>query len=128
MKCLDATFCIDLSKGVPEALAKAQELAKSGERLAIPAPALTEFLVGAFHLGGHRLSQALELASDLEVLDVTEPIATEAARIGGECLRRGQSVGAIDLLIASTARHHHAQLLSRDADYARIPGINLETY
>jgi predicted nucleic acid-binding protein len=128
MKCVDSTFCIDLSKGSPGALAKAEELSKTGERLAIPAPALTEFLVGAFHQGGRRLAQALEYISELEVLDVTEPISFDAARLGGECSRRGEAVGTLDLLIASTAKHHHAPLLSRDSDLARIPGLTLETY
>ncbi len=128
MKCLDSTFCIDFANGVPEALAKAEELSAIGERLAIPAPALTEFLVGAFYQEGRRLAQALEFVSELEVLDVTEPISVDAARLGGECARRGEMVGTIDLLIASTAKHHHAHLLSRDKDFARIPGLTLETY
>lgn len=128
MKCVDSTFCIDLAKGTAGAVAKAGELSKTGERIAIPAPALTEFLVGAFHQGGKRLAQALEYVSELEVLDVTESISIDAARLGGECARRGEAVGTLDLLIASTAKHHHAALLSRDSDFARIPGVTLETY
>jgi predicted nucleic acid-binding protein len=128
VKCLDSTFCIDLAKGSPDALAKADELSKAGERLAIPAPALTGFLVGAFHQGGRRLSQALEFVSELEVLALTEPISVDAARLGAECARRGEAVGTVDLLIASTAKHHHVPLLSRDRDFARIPGLTLETY
>ncbi len=88
MKCLDSTFCIDFANGIPEALAKSCRAFGPGERLAIPAPALTEFLVGAFHQGGRRLSQALEFVSELEVLDVTETISVDAARLG-ECSRRG---------------------------------------
>lgn len=128
MKCVDASFCIDLANGNPGAVAKAADLSKIGERLAIPAPALTEFLVGAFHQGGRRLSQALELVSELDVLDVNEPISIEAARAGGECARRGETVGTMDLLVAATARHHHAHVLSRDSDFARISGVILETY
>jgi tRNA(fMet)-specific endonuclease VapC len=128
VKCIDSTFCVDLAKGSPGALAKAGELSQAGDRLAIPAPALTEFLVGAFHQGGRRLAQALEYIAQLEVLDVTEPISIDAARLGGECSRRGEAVGTLDLLIAATAKHHHAPLLSRDSDFARIPGLILETY
>ncbi|MFZ1023214.1 MAG: type II toxin-antitoxin system VapC family toxin [Thermoplasmata archaeon] len=128
MKCLDSTFCIDLVMGSKDAAAKAEELSTAGERLAIAAPALTEFLVGAFHQGGKRLRQALEFVSELEVLDVTEPISVDAARMGAECIRRGEAVGTLDLLIAATAKHHHASLLSRDRDYSRIAGLTLETY
>lgn len=128
MKCLDSTFCNDLVNGTREAVEKAKELSEAGERLAIPAPALTEFLVGAFHQGGKRLTQALDFVSELEVLDVTEAISVDAARMGGECTRRGEAVGTLDLLIAATAKHHHATLLSRDRDFARISGLVLETY
>lgn len=128
MKCLDSTFCIDLANGLEAARAKAAELSQAGERLSIPAPALTEFLVGAFHQGGTRLKQALALASELEVLDVTEPICVDAARLGAECARRGSPVGTLDLLIAATAKHHHAPLLSRDKDFSRIPNLTIETY
>jgi len=128
MKCLDSAFCIDFANGIPGAVSKAGDLAKSGERLAIPAPALTEFMVGAFHQGGRRLAQALEFSSELEVLDLTEPISIQAARIGGECARRGAPVSTIDLLVAATAIHHHASVISRDTDFARVPGLMLETY
>ncbi len=128
VKCLDSAFCIDFANGEPRALRKAEDLSAQGDRLAIPAPALTEFLAGAFHQGGRRLDQAFRFVAELEVLDVTEPIAVEAARLGGECLRRGQPVGTLDLLIAATAKHHHAQLLTRDADFARVSGLILETY
>ena len=128
MKCLDPAFCLDLEKREPGAVAKADELSRSHEPLAIPAPALTEFLIGAFHQGGRRLAQAMEFAAQLEVLDVNETIAIDAARLGGECLRRGAAVGAMDLLVTATARHHRAAVLSRDRDFARVPGVALETY
>jgi len=128
VKCVDSAFCIDLVNGVPGAVTKSRELTESGERIGIPAPALTEFLVGAFHQGGRRLSQALSLVAELEVLEITESIAVEAARAGGECSHRGEMVGTMDLLVAATAKHHHAHILSRDTDFARIGGVTLETY
>jgi tRNA(fMet)-specific endonuclease VapC len=128
VRCLDSTFCIDLANGSPAAVANAEELSEMGERRAMPAPALTEFLVGAFHQGAKRLSQALEFVSEREILDVTEPISVDAARMGGECSRRREPVGTLDLLIASTAKHHHARLLSRDRDFGRIPRLTLEAY
>ncbi len=128
MYCLDSTFCIDLANGRPGAVDKSRELDGRGERLAIPAPALTEFLVGAFARGGRQLVQALELASQLEVWEITEGIAIDAARLGGECARRGTPVGAIDLLVAAAARHHGAIVLSTDEDFSRIPGTVVETY
>jgi len=128
MHCLDSSYCIDLARGLPAARAKAQELEQRGDQLAIPAPALAEFLVGAFSQGGRRLADALDFVSQLATLEVTEPIAMDAARLGGECVRRGQTVGTMDLLVAATARHHRAVVLTRDPDFARIPGVSTETY
>ena len=128
MKCLDSTFCIDLLKGQPAARARADELARMGERLAIAAPAVTEVLVGAFRQGGRRLSQALEFFAELEVLDVDEGITIEAARAGGECLRRGEPVVTTDLRMAATTKKHHDWLVSRDRGFAQIPGLTLEPY
>jgi tRNA(fMet)-specific endonuclease VapC len=128
MRCLDTTFCIDLANGVPAARAKVEELEKQGDLLAIAAPALTEFLIGAFSQGGKRLTRAMEFVAQLQTLDVTEPIAMDAARLGGECVRRGEAVAVMDLLIAATARHHRAIVLTRDPDFSRIPGLSTETY
>jgi predicted nucleic acid-binding protein len=128
MHCLDSTFCIDFARGLPAAKAKVAELEKARERLSIPAPALTEFLTGAFSQGGKRLLSALEFVSHLETLEVSESIALDAARLGGECIQRGDAVATIDLLIAATARHYGAILLSRDSDFSRIPGITVQTY
>lgn len=128
MYCLDSTFCIDLANGTNAAITKARDLDSRKERLALAAPGLTEFLVGAFAQGGKRLASALELVSQLEILDVTESIAVDAARMGGECARRGTPVGNIDLIVAAVAKHHRATVLTRDADFSRIPGIVVEMY
>jgi hypothetical protein len=65
VKGLDSTFCDNFAKGVPEALSNAEELRGLDEPLAIPAPALTEFLVGAFYQGGRRHSRAPEFIAEL---------------------------------------------------------------
>ena len=128
MLCVDSTFCVDLAHGISAAAAKAQELAARNERLAIAAPSLTEFLEGAFATGGRRLAQALDMVEQFEVLPVTEDAALDAARLGGECARRGSAVGNLDLLIAACARHHGARILTRDPDFGRIPNVQVETY
>lgn len=128
MLCVDSTYLIDVANQVPAAAEKAKILATRNERLVIAAPTLTEFLVGAFAKGGRRLTQALELVEQLEVLSVTEEVALDAARLGGECTRRGRVVGNLDLLIAACARQHGARVLTRDPDFAHIPNVTVETY
>lgn len=128
MRCVDTTFCVDLSKGAPAALARAKELDAKRERLAIPAPVLTEFLIGGFAKGGHRLQSALDLIARMEVLPVNEAIALEAARLGGQAIHEGHPIGTLDLLIAATARVHHFPIITRDRDFSTVPGLTIETY
>ena len=128
MRCVDTTFCVDLSKGEPSAIARAKELDSNRERLAIPAPALTEFLIGAFAKGGRRLEGAIDLVSRMEVLPIDETTALEAARLGGEAIRHGNPIGTLDLLIAATARIRHCPIVTRDRDFSAISGLTIETY
>lgn len=128
MRCVDTTFCVDLSKGVPAAVARAEELDRNHERLGIPAPAFAEFLIGGFAKGGHRLESAIDLVSRMEVLPVDEEVALEAARIGGQAIRDGKPIGTLDLLIAATARTRRCAIITRDRDFSAIPGLSIETY
>jgi predicted nucleic acid-binding protein len=43
-----------------------------------------------------------------------------AAELGRSCRRHGANAGALDLLIASVAIHHGAELVSFDTDFQRI--------
>ncbi len=128
MRCLDATFLVDLATGTSETFAKSRELDSRPERLAIPAPVLTEIMVGAYPRGGKRLTQALELVAQFDILEVTGSIALDAARLGGECFRRGTPVGNFDLLIAAITRNHGRVLLTRDEGFNRVPGLTVEAY
>jgi predicted nucleic acid-binding protein len=128
MKCVDTSFCIDFVRGHGRARETIEQLEASDEELAIPAPAVTEFLTGAFARGGKELARSLEFVSRMAVLEVTETVALEAARIGGECIREGAPKATLDLLIAATAKVHHCALVTRDRDFATIPGLSIVTY
>lgn len=128
MLVLDTTFCIDHLKGTPEARAKAREMDGAGERLALVAASMVEFLAVPSAQGGERLRKALELTSRCEILQVDQEIGLTAARLGGECLKRGAQVGSMDLVIAATALHHRCAVLTRDPDFGRIPGVMVQSY
>ncbi len=128
MLCVDTTFCVELSKGEPAAITRAKKLDAQRERLAVPAPFLTGFLIGGFAKGGHRLKSALDLNSRTEVLPVNGAIALEAARLAGQAIQDGRPIGTLDLLIAATARVHHVPIIMRDRDFSAVPGLTIETY
>jgi len=49
---------------------------------------------------------------------------SEAAALGQRCRRNGISAGSLDLLIASVALHHDADLVTFDADFDRIATVS----
>ena len=48
----------------------------------------------------------------------------EAARLGQACRRKGITPLSFDLLIATIAVHHGAELLTFDSDYAKIAAVS----
>jgi predicted nucleic acid-binding protein len=128
MRCLDSSFLIDLLRSVPAALEKAAELEGVQEVLATPALCAAEVLRGA-HLGARReIVRTEELLAQLDVLSFDLEDAREAASISTECHRRGREVPLLDCAVAAVARRHRAPLITRDADFAQIPGLLVETY
>jgi predicted nucleic acid-binding protein len=128
MRCLDASFLIDLQGGVPEASHLVQQWEREKTRVAVPIPAYVEWLRSAYLRGGKALSAALELAENLEVLPADVTVGNDAARLGAELMRRGRILSAADLLIAALVRHHRGVLITRDLDFSDIPGLAVEHY
>ncbi len=128
MRCLDSTFLIDLLKGDAAAAAKMREIESLGEPVSLAAPSLTELLLGAHFKGGALLRDTLDVVSRLDLLEIDAAVAGEAGRLGAELLRRGQGLPTTDLLIGAAARLHGSVLVTRDTDFARIPGLAVEGY
>lgn len=128
MRCLDSTFLVDLLKGDATATAKMKEIEALDEPVSMAAPSLTELLLGAYFKGGALLKDTLDLVARVDVLDVDATVAAEAGRLGAELLRRGQGLPTTDLLIAAAARLRGHVLVTRDTDFARIPGLSVEGY
>jgi predicted nucleic acid-binding protein len=128
VKAVDATFPVDMLNALRPAALKAKALDESGEQLAIPAPALAEFMVGAEFIGGAYLEGARRLAAQLIVIDSDEAVALEAGRLGAELMRRGLRMAAADLLIAATCKLHQLILITRDEGFGRVPGLAVESY
>lgn len=128
MRCLDRAFLIDLPKGDAAAVAKMREMERLGEAVSLPAPCLTEVLIGAHYKGGALLRGTLDVLANLEILEADEAVAGEAGRLGADLLRRGESLPTTDLLIAACARLRGQILVTRNGDFARIPGLAVESY
>ena len=69
----------------------------------------------------------LDLLNDLQVLDVTEPVARKFGEVRAALLDAGQPLPEMDLLIASTAIVHNLTVVTHNTkDYANVPGPNLD--
>jgi predicted nucleic acid-binding protein len=128
MRSLDASFCFDLLRGDVHAGNRAREWEATGESLSIAAPVYAEFLRAGYRRGGRFLERSLAFVSQLEMLSIDGAVADEAARLGAECDHRGTSLANTDLLIAAVVRRHGGTLVTRDGDFARVPGLQVETY
>ncbi|MGB6443420.1 MAG: hypothetical protein WBF81_09020, partial [Thermoplasmata archaeon] len=61
VRSLDTSFLIDVLRGHRGAVGKAELLDSESEVVTIPAPALAEFLDGAYFAGGAYLAKAMQL-------------------------------------------------------------------
>ncbi len=125
---LDTTFLIDLLRGVPAAVRKSLLFKDSGEVLAVPAPCVAE-LVRALAQSSERSRGAAEaLLSQLEVGSVDSVAARLAGTVAAETAHRGGEVGMVDCLVAAVVLADQGTLVTRDADFGRVPDLSVETY
>jgi len=60
----------------------------------------------------------------LQVLDFTREVARVHAEIHADLAIQGRLIGAHDLMIAPTARHHGVSLKTDNvAEFSRVPGL-----
>lgn len=125
---VDSSFLIDLQRGHPDALIRAERFDASEEHGHISPPALSEFLVGAHHEGGARLESARGLARIFTLLDFDEIACEVIARTQAGLIAKGEQMSATAIMIGGLALRHRMPLLTRDGAFARIPGLHVETY
>jgi tRNA(fMet)-specific endonuclease VapC len=66
------------------------------------------------------------IISGVGVLDFTIGSARVHAEIYAELAKKGQMIGAHDLIIAATARHHDLSILTDNVDeFSRVPGLRV---
>lgn len=97
----------------------------------ISAVTVSELLVGVHRADtdarrAKRAAFVEAILRNLTVLDFTTEVARVHAGLHAALIRRGQVIGAHDLLIAATARHHGAALLTDNvAEFSRVPGLQV---
>lgn len=128
MTVVDSGFLIDFLRGKSEARSRMKAAEVAGEVLLVTPLVAYEVLVGAHAAGGQVLHRARELVRSLSYLPLDMEDVEEAARTGAELRRLGKPIGPVDTLNAGAALHRHDRTLTRDADFARVRGLVVESY
>ncbi|MBI3464537.1 MAG: type II toxin-antitoxin system VapC family toxin [Planctomycetes bacterium] len=101
------------------------------EEIFISAVTVSELLMGVHRADNEprrkrRLAFVEAILAGITALDFTTEVARLHADIAADLMRRGQLIGAHDLIIAATARHHTLSLLTDNvAEFIRVPGLHV---
>lgn len=106
-------------------------LATPPREVALPSLVVYELEVGAARSANPeaRRAQLAALLANVRVLPFDEPEARTTARIRADMQRQGSAIGPLDTLIAGTALHHGATLVTHNlAEFERVPGLHVEDW
>jgi predicted nucleic acid-binding protein len=122
---LDTTFLIDHMRGVTEAVQRFHEMNESGDESVV-----TDIIVAELW-SGRRPGSEDAIDRFLRYIEYVH-LGPETARVAGlwraEAREAGRTLGVLDALIAATALHLGAAVLTRNVrDFALTP-VRVETY
>ncbi|MCI0376007.1 MAG: type II toxin-antitoxin system VapC family toxin [Gemmataceae bacterium] len=104
---------------------------ESSEKVYISVVTVSELLIGVHRADSEVLRQRRSafveaVISGLGVLDFTVAAARLHAEIYAELAKKGQMIGAHDLIIAATARSQHLPLLTDNVkEFSRVSGLQV---
>lgn len=122
---LDTTFVIDHQRRVPAAVDRMHDMLERGDEPIVTSVVVSEAWVGAREPGDPSLIRFLQY------LEYVHP-GPETARVAGEfradARRRGFTLGLADALIAASAFHLGATVLTRNTRDSALTPVRLESY
>jgi predicted nucleic acid-binding protein len=104
---------------------------EESESVYVSVVTVSELLMGVHRANNEqrrrRRSDFVEaIISEVSVLDFAIGAARVHAEIYAELARKGELIGAHDLIIAATARHHDLSILTDNIDeFSRVPGLRV---
>lgn len=103
----------------------------SSEGVFVSVVTVSELLMGVHRADSEarrkRRSEFVEaILVGVSVLDFTTAVARRHAQLYSDLVRRGQLIGAHDMIIAATALHHGLAVLTDNVDeFSRVPNLNV---
>ncbi len=76
------------------------------------------------HATAAEAKQLIQQFQTLPMLPTPPLLWTRAAELGQACRQKNISVNSLDLLIATIALHHAAEVVTFDDDYQKIAGVS----
>ena len=128
---VDTTFLIDVLVGETDTLAKLEHLTKKNEPLLT-----TPLSIFELHTGIARSSkpeqekqQVASVLNDILTVPLDDVSAARAGQLHGTAIKKGKPLSVMDTLIAGIALERDEPVLTRNRkDFARVPGLRVETY
>jgi tRNA(fMet)-specific endonuclease VapC len=105
-----------------------------GDDVFISAITVSELLMGVHRADTdtrrQRRSEFVEaILVGVTVLDLTAVVARRHAELHADLTKRGQLIGAHDMIIAATALHHGLSLLTDNiAEFSRVSGLSVVAF
>ena len=130
MNCLDSSYVVDFLDPQQDhhEAAVAWMRDHSEEALAVPAVCAFEVLRGTARAGEERFDRAVGFLRTLTVLELDLEAAIAAGELDGRLHANGQPLGARDTLVATAARQHGYDLVTRDEDFESVPDLTVVRY
>jgi predicted nucleic acid-binding protein len=127
---VDSTFLNDLVREDDAAVTELDVLVRNETSVSLSALTVYEVGVGLRGDAEQYRSQYDAVLREVAVVPFTRVTADRAVSIQHELLDRGERIGAVDALLAATAlTGDDGRILTRNVDeFARVPGLSVETY
>ena len=127
---LDTSAVVAHLRGVSSVTAQLQTVLRAQETLYLPLTAWGELLFGAYHAGqpARELSNLAEFARVTVRLLPTDRTADEYARLKQALAVAGAPIPENDIWIAACALENGLPLATRDAHFARVPGLVVQDW
>lgn len=127
MIAFDTTFLLDYLDG-EDATGEFLE-SQADDPFFVPTLSLFEVYRGAARTGGRReVDRLAPLLDWLEPLPLTDEAAREAAVVEAELLDAGRPINLGDVLVAGICRHDGADVVTRDAHFDQVDGLDVLPY
>jgi predicted nucleic acid-binding protein len=127
MVVLDTSFLVDVLRDKPHAVSLIDDL-ESREPLSVPTPAIIELWEGALKskIPAQEKRKIDELLAAFRIVDFDLRAAKRAAEV--TALLFQMPIEPEDAMIAGIALAHGETVVTRDAHFARIPGLKVLKY